>query len=436
MRRWSPVSNLSTDQTTRHWLIVSSGSYLRLALGLITSVTLARALGPESFGVFAILAAAATLAGGFADFGLTGAAVRRIAASDDASERARTWQAFIALRLGGAVALAVSGIVAAGWISLRVLDIPGDASLLRLALLGVVATAFSGTVTAGLQAAERFGALTTVMLVNAVLSAALALALAATGRLTLETAVLVLGIGTSLASAVTGWRLLPAELHNRRPSLVAVRAEAGPLARFGIWLWAASTLGLLAAHLDIILVGHWVPVDEVGAYALAIALAGKGEVLTHSLHAVLLPRASRLQSSVEIGGYLRAGLRRSLAAGVLLALAIPLAGPAIALVYGDAWQPSVPMVQLLLVASIIDLLAAPALLLAYTVERPRLLAMAAALRAVTLAIVALALVPRLGVEGAIAARLVASVAVAAAAGGSIAVARGRARHVVVEPVEP
>lgn len=409
---------------------------MRLALGLVVSVALARTLGAASFGVFAVVAATAAIAGGLADFGLTGAAVRRIAAEEDEGRRLRAWRGFVALRLAGAAVVAGVGIVAAGWLCGRVLDIPGHESLLRLALLGMVATAICGTTTAGLQATGRFRSLATVMLVNAVLSALLAVALAATGTLNLTTALVVLGIATALASAAVGWRQLPDELRWVRPSREDISVEGRPLLRFGAWLWVASTLGLLAAQLDIVLLGHWIGAEAVGAYALAVALASKADVLNQSLHAVLLPGAARLRSRGEVREYLRAGLRRGLLAGAALLACLPMAGPAISLVYGDAYRPSVALFQLLLAAFLIDLLSTPALLLAYTVERPRLLVLAGALRAGTLAVVAATLIPRYGAEGAVAARLAASVAVAAAAAGYLLMQRGRAREVVVEPVEP
>ncbi|HMM41408.1 MAG TPA: oligosaccharide flippase family protein, partial [Thermomicrobiales bacterium] len=265
----------------------------------MVSVALARTLGAAAFGVFAVLAATMAIAGGLADFGLTGAAVRRIAGEAGEQCRLQAWRGFVALRLAGAAIVAGVGIAAAGWLCRRVLAIPGHESLLRLALVGMVATAVSGAMTAGLQATGRFRSLATVMLVNAVLSALLAVALAATGWLTLTTALAVLGIATALASAVVGWRLLPDELRSIRPSRDDVHAEGRPLLRFGAWLWVASTLGLLAGQLDILLLGHWSSSEVVGAYALAVALASKADVLNQSLHAVLLPGAARLRSSRE-----------------------------------------------------------------------------------------------------------------------------------------
>ncbi|MFN8514001.1 MAG: hypothetical protein U0841_15735 [Chloroflexia bacterium] len=81
--------------------------------------------------------------------------------------------------------------------------------MLALALLGTVATALSGAIGAILQGIGRFGRLAAVGLTNAALTAVLAVILAALGRLTLVTALVVLGIGTSLAAFIVGCALLP-----------------------------------------------------------------------------------------------------------------------------------------------------------------------------------------------------------------------------------
>ncbi|HEX5501077.1 MAG TPA: hypothetical protein VFW96_00560, partial [Thermomicrobiales bacterium] len=108
---------------------------------------------------------------------------------------------------------------------------------------------------------------------------------------------------------------------------------------------------------------------------------------------------------------------RSLARSALIALAllpaIPLAGIAIPLVYGPAYAPAVGLFRGLLAVVIFDVFATPLLLLVYHYERPRLLAGADALRALTVALAGIALIPALGAPGAILARLGGRVAGAA-----------------------
>src|SRR5205823_12713133 len=117
-------------------------------------------------------------------------------------------QAFFWLRLGLAAVVVGAGCLVAGAVSRPVLNV--DEVLLRWALLGIVATAASGAISAMLQATGAFGRMSSLTLFNTALTAALALALALAAQLTLLTALVVLGIGTSLATFAFGTRMLPA----------------------------------------------------------------------------------------------------------------------------------------------------------------------------------------------------------------------------------
>jgi O-antigen/teichoic acid export membrane protein len=91
-------------------------------------------------------------------------------------------------------------------------------------------------------------------------------------------------------------------------------------------------------------------------------------------------------------------------------LLIPLAEPLIRLAYGVEFAAAVPFFQLLLGVMMFDVMLTPLLLLPLAYRQPRLLAAADGLRAVTLVLVAIALIPVFGAVGAIAARFAARVA--------------------------
>src|SRR3954464_6228326 len=101
------------DPITRGWAVVTSAGVVRLGLGFVASLLIARALGPADYGIYAVLAATVGIVGGLAEGGLTEAAVLRIsrvAATDPATSAARA-RAFFWLRM--AVASLVVGVGAA-----------------------------------------------------------------------------------------------------------------------------------------------------------------------------------------------------------------------------------------------------------------------------------------------------------------------------------
>jgi O-antigen/teichoic acid export membrane protein len=410
---------VAADPITRGWAVVTSAGVVRLGLGFVASLVIARALGPGDFGVFAVLAATVGIVGGLAEGGLTEAAVLRISAvwtshHETALHRA---MAFFWLRLGLAAVVVAAGCLLAGVVSHQVLNV--DEGLLRWALLGIVVTAASGGVSAMLQATGAFGRMSSLTLANTGLTAVLALVLAVTQRLDLLAALVVLGIGTSVVTFALGWRLLPRGWTLRLPSLSQLHTEAQELVRTGRWLWLASAFAMLTANAEVLLLNRWAALPLVGAYALALNLASKADVVNHSLYTVLLPGVSTLHERAALSGYARRGLLRSGLIAIGLLLLIPLADPFIVLVYGADFAPAVTFFRLLLGVMILDVLLTPFLLLPLAYRQPRLLAAADAARAITLVIVAVVAIPLYGAFGAVAARLAARLAGAALVLGAL-----------------
>jgi len=403
-------ANALTDPVTRGWAVVTSAGVVRLGLGFVASLVIARALGPAAFGVYAVLAATVGIVGTVAEGGLTEAAVLRISAvwpatSHEAKQRART---FFWLRLGlASTVVGVTGLLA-DQLSQRFLEV--DAGLLRWALLGIVATAASGAISAMLQATGAFGRMSSLTLFNTALTAALALALALAAQLTLLTALVVLGIGTSLATFAFGTRMLPAGWRLSLPSKASLHAEARALQSTGRWLWLASLFAMFTANAEVLLLNRWAALPLVGAYALALNVATKADVVNTSLYTVLLPSVATLESSGQKASYVRSGLLRSGLIALGLLIMIPLSEAFIVLVYGAEFAPAVPLLRLLLGVMIFDVVLTPFLLLPLAYRQPRLLAAADALRAITLVIVAVGSIPAYGAFGAIAARFAARLA--------------------------
>jgi O-antigen/teichoic acid export membrane protein len=408
---------LRADPITRGWAVLTSAEAGRLVLGLVASLAIARALGPAQFGVYAVLGACVGIVGALAEGGLTQAAVLRMAETwrsepDEARARAR---GFFWARVGLATVVVAIACVFAVPLASGVLGLhSNDAALLLVwALLGVVATACSGAVSGMLQATGAFGRMSMLTLANTGLTAVLAVVLALTQQLTLLTALVVLGIATSLITFTIGAWLLPGGWTLRPLGFGAVRAEARQLLRTSGWLWLAAIFAMLAGNLDVLVLNHFGDLTLVGAYALAVSLASKAQVVNHSLYTVLLPNAARLSTRAEVGRFVRTGMLRSGLIGAALLALLPLAEPFILIVYGVEYAAAIDLFRLLLGVVIFDVLATPLLLLAMAYRRPQLMAAADAVRALTVGGLAIGLVPSYGATGAVAARLIARVAGAA-----------------------
>lgn len=410
--RWAKL-----DSDTRGWLILTAASIGRLAIGLVASIAVARALGPVNFGTYALLGVIATIAGVAADPGLTATGVKRVAAAfiDRSTDLASRASAFVILRVG----LAFVMFVLVAVVVTTPMDSPAFPPSRRLLVVftmgGVVATALSGAIASILQGIRQFNRLSLVLLVNSVLTAVLALALARMGQITLFSSIVILGVGTSLATAWVAWRFLPPEARIGWISPAVVRLELVRLLRFGSWVFVSDLLGIVAIQIDLPIISQWVDPSILGSYALALSLASKSDVVNHSLYTVLLPMASSLRGPGAVRRYLRQSFTRSgLVAAGLVGL-LPVVGYVVPLLYGPSFVGAIGPLRALLGVAIVDVVATPVVLLAYHYDRPRILASADATRIVIFLVVAGALVPGLGITGAVIARLtgrVAGVAVA------------------------
>ncbi len=402
-----------SDHITRGWFVVVSGQMLRLALGLVSSVLIARALGVRDFGVYGVLAAVSGITQVVLDLGLATAVVQRVGSvweenrtvvqTDLVQQRVRV---FFWLRW-----LIVALFVVIGWLlapSLAQLILgaatPDNLLWMRLTVIGVMATLLSSTVVAVLRAVRRFHQINAVIVTNAALTAVWAVILAFTGQLNLSTALLILGIGTALVAAGVGYFLLPPPFDGKRPSFTTWKMESRQLLRFGRWIALSGILTVLARQLDVLMLNHWFTSATVGIYALALNLAAKFEIITHSQYTVLVPAAVALRSPGERRRFVVAGLRRN---GIIVLLSLPvlwLIGPFIRLFYGVAYSTAVPLFQLLYLLVLFDFLVLPVVVLFFPLDQPRWLALADGVQLVVFGLLAVWWIPAYGPVGAIAAK--------------------------------
>jgi len=410
----SLVSHLAglLDPITRNWAIVVSGNVARLALGFVASVLIARALGPADLGVCAVLIATAGIAGALADFGLTDSAVKHIATAwpDDPTTARLRGQVFFWLRVGAAGLVIAICVLLFTPLFHDLLGLVDKDLLVSVALLGIMVTAMNGAVNAILQALGHFGRLTIVTFLNAGLTTLAVVAFALAGQLTPFAVLGVVGAGTPAAAFVLACRLLPSTWRLHFPTYQELYTEGQRLIRFGRWLGVANMFAALATQLDLLILNRWDTAATVGIYALALNLATKVDVVNQSMYTVLLPTASTLNSPTATRSYMRRALLRSTLINLALLALLPLAQPFITFFYGPAYEPAIGLFQSLLGVAIFDVFTIPLLLLTYAFNMPKLVAAADALRAATLLLVAIWLVPSYGPVGIVIARFGARVA--------------------------
>lgn len=310
-------------------LLVGTASSRALSLGLTALATtlVMRQLGPAGTGVYYVLITVATTAVSLGHLSVMHAYVffwgRR---ADRGSLGAN------ATSLGVA-----SGCITAGvaWAFVNLLGpdripIGGRYDLLILSLLAVPASIVLLHLSALLALDNRIGRVNIANILGALVAFGATLVLFAMSRLTLGTAVAV----WFLFSVLPAFGVITAFGMRRRHFSLRLAVET---VKLGLKYHIAAVSLFFLLRVDIFLLNANVSEEQVGLYALAVALVELTFVLTDSLAQVILPRqvANSLQ---EAGAYTARIMRASLVVSVFIVSALILGGyHVVPVIFGDAF---------------------------------------------------------------------------------------------------
>ena len=309
-------------------------------------VVLARILVPTDFGLFALMTVFTGFASLFMDFGFSSAIIQRTAID----ERYLSSAFWLSLS-GGAGVMLVTMALAPGLTAFY-----GQPRLLALTLafapvffIGSV----SGVQRAILQREMNFKKLAVIENSARVGASAIAIGMAYAG----------LGVwslvGLYLATAVLNSALLW-QFGRWRPSVRPDRKAMAELWRFSSRLTGFNVVNYWARNADNLLIGRFIGVSQLGFYNRAYTLMLlPSDVATSATDRVMYSALSRLKDDhvrvrrvyLDVVGLL------SLALFPAIVGLFVVCKPFILTVYGPKWLPAVPLLQILCLASLMEVLA-------------------------------------------------------------------------------
>jgi O-antigen/teichoic acid export membrane protein len=309
------------------WSLIST--VLSRLSTLVIGIALARILGPESFGTFAVALVVLLAVLSFNELGVSLAIVRW---PDDPEEIAPTVATLSVL----SSLLVYAGCYFGAPAFAEALGDPGAVPVIRVLALSVIVSGAVATPVGLLQRAFRQKRKTAADLVTNWVSAlvSIGLALAGTGAMSLAVGQL----SGSLAGAILFFAFAPQGLR-----LGFDPGKARALLRFGLPLAGSSIIVFATTNVDRIIVGAVLGPTALGYYMLALNLANWPiTIFSQPVRAVVPAALARLQQDRPA---MRSAFRS--AAGLLAAIALPAclllsgaAGPLIRFLYGDVWGPA------------------------------------------------------------------------------------------------
>jgi O-antigen/teichoic acid export membrane protein len=353
--------------------------------GLITGPLLARALEPSGRGQLAAIVTPLSIAPLVVTFGLATFSARAVAQGTD---RGRVIATMSALTLAIGVAFVPLGLIGADYLAGENETVH---TYLVIGVLSMPLSLLGGILLNVAMALERWNAISVQRLIPAAGAAIAYLVLFLLDELT---------VGTAAAVAIT------LGLVSNLPLLGVLRGARPfrldrPLGRaglvFGSQAWFVALSQLLNNRLDQVVMVKATTSRELGLYAVAVTTASLSSVLASSVGQAIFPRVAAGADELT-----RRSLRLTIAAVAVAAIGAAALTPfAVPFVFGEAFRDAVPMVLILLIATVPN--AASSVLgpaLSVSLQRPGLLGIGQLGALVITVIGLIVLLPPLGGIGA------------------------------------
>jgi O-antigen/teichoic acid export membrane protein len=390
---------------SRQSLVYFAGTIFTAAAGYFFKIYLARTLGAEALGLYALGMTIIALIGVFNSLGLPIAAARFVAAYCANAEygQLRSFlQGSLGLLAGVNVLLAFAVLLAGPWLAVHFYHAPKLVPYLwafaAIMLLGVL-NMFLGQVMAGYRDVARRTLIThftgtPANIAISVLVISIGFGLSGYMASQVASALLVLCL-----LSVSVWKMSPPETW-RAQSGVHFKRE---VVAFSTVAYGMAALEFALAHADKIVLGYYLDVRQVGIYTVAMALVGFVPIALDSVNQIFSPIISELHAA-ENHAVLQQ-LYATLTKWVMI-LTIPLAvtmivfAPELILIFGRGFQPGTRVVMIGAVGQVFNCaVGSVGFLLLMSGNQSELIKIQAA-NAFLMVGLNIVLVPRLGIAGA------------------------------------
>ena len=409
---------LSSRRGTSDVLVSMAPQMVGVVTGLLGSVLIARGLGPEGMGRYALVLSLAGIASSLSDLGIGQTAVRYASRASAAGD---TPALMSVLRWAFRMRMVLTGIITAAFmlsvsrVASTIWHDPGLASYARIGLLGGLFTAFGAVPALYFQSIRRFGVNASIQTAQRLIVFAGVATLALCRQWSLYN-LLFVQLATALISSAAFMAAVPARAlwrnrktdppgHFWKPDIAAGTATAHAQdrhspRRFAMYHIISSLVVMITMQCDVWMMGFYLEKVELGVYSAAARFALPLSILLGGLNTALWPRASALQTPAELRRLLKKTLLVSFAlasGGAAYAVAAPLLAP---LVFGESYREGVLIGQLLCLRSCLSILICPVGVLGYAMGLVRVYWLINLIQLAFVVALNMFLLPRFGAKGA------------------------------------
>jgi O-antigen/teichoic acid export membrane protein len=384
-----------------------------LIIGIFTSVLIARGLGPNGMGEYALVLSLTILVTGLSDLGIGQTAIRF--ASRAAFHRDIKSQ-FAVLRWAFRTRMALAALIAsiiyllAPILAGRIWQDPDLTDPLRLGLLIGIFTALAHVPTIYFQSLKRFRANTIVSIGQTSISFLGILILALLNSWSLNLVIFVSIVATGIGALIF-IILIPksalfdfSEFKDLRSSknfwqVPTKETDKGEVESFAFFITISSILVMLASQADVWLMGIFLDNSQIGIYSVAKNYTLPIVMVLSAINMILWPRASVLINSKDTFNLLHATLKLSLITALACLVYTIFAPMTMVWVFGQAYSSGILLAQMLCFRYCISLLVCPIGLIGYNFGFVRIYWLINLVQLIIIIVLNIMLLPKIGPIG-------------------------------------
>jgi O-antigen/teichoic acid export membrane protein len=361
---WQTLRTKARSRFARNVGVLTLANFVSAVLSFVQSILVARWLGPELYGVAALVMSFPNLIYTFFDTRSADASVKYLS---EFYARGEQRQALAMCKLGYlvdltiAIAAFVVVVVTAPWAAQHIAHRPEMAWSIVVFATAFIPRALVNNSSAVLVTLGRFPLIAMLNILTIVLRTFLVLVLVLAGW---QVAGVIWGNTIGIAAAGIAYGVVAYRLTYHTWGISWLRGRWQDLQNyrrsiimFLVYSNLNALLGMIPKQLDIVLLGYFRDPLEVGYYKLARNLSNVATYLAGPLQSVTYPELARLWGLGELGGFRRRVRQLAWQVGVPIALVVFASSLIIPFVLpfavGNAYEPAVFATQILLAGSAI-----------------------------------------------------------------------------------
>ncbi|MBT8507884.1 hypothetical protein AZH53_05585 [Methanomicrobiaceae archaeon CYW5] len=303
---------LSIDPIRRQSLISFNSQIIITALGFLSTIYIARVIGSDGYGAYALFLSYFGIITLFTDTGITSAVVKKVS---EGKEENQYFSAYLSLKI-----ILLICVVTALYITQDLFVDLNESGLMPWLIAAIVLASFWGMLAAGMQATGNWGLREISNLLTSIL------------RIIIQVIAVFLGFSISgmVGGFVFGYLAGIVMLLRHIPLRFASfsRTHIKQLIIFAFFAAGAVVGAVLLNNTDRIMLGYFFTNSEVGVYAIAFQLTVIGNFAATAIGSTIYPRFSRSATEGNIGA-IENGLKKAIP--FALTLALPMAAGGIVL---------------------------------------------------------------------------------------------------------